>query len=143
MSVLEPFLRDPTVAWGRNGRAQGGSTGATAALESHRDTKEALLKIPGRLSGVYNIKHPHADKIRREYQQRGEPFVSNRGLGSSKDEELPLSVPGQAQRLIDEAVMEENLAQMFFGGGTLLTLISLIVSHALFAHRLVPLDVVS
>jgi serine/threonine-protein kinase ATR len=120
LSVLEPFLRDPTVAWSRSGRAQrseaSSSTKSTATFHDREnaDAKEALLKISGRLNGVYNIVNPAAEDIKREYRVR-EKAYPNRGLGASKDEELPLSVSGQVQRLISEAIMEENLAQMFIG----------------------------
>ena len=34
LSVLEPFLRDPTVAWGRSGRAQRSEIAATASTST-------------------------------------------------------------------------------------------------------------
>ncbi len=144
LSVLEPFLRDPTVAWTRQGRAQqqqgGSSRGGSMAAgnpsfqeRENSDAKDALAKIAGRLNGVYNIIHPAADKIRRESNARGKTIVANRGLGATREEEaLPLSVEGQVQRLIEEAVMEENLAQMFIGS----VLIPLIPHSAFFCFPL-------
>jgi len=125
MAVLEPFLRDPTVAWGRGGRAQRaehiatGSTnrGATTHLPEHTenaDAKEALEKISGRLIGVYNLINPSKYKILKGYSKRKE-IAPRFGLGAAEDEALPLSVEGQVQRLIDEARAEENLAQMYIG----------------------------
>ena len=132
LSVLEPFLQDPTVAWGRTGRAQlssasmtaGGGVGAvvsaagavTSAVQDQEnaEAKEALKKISGRLSGVYNIAHPRAEQMNRAHIQRFKtPLI--KGLGASKKGELPLSVSGQVQRLIDEATAEVNLAQMYIG----------------------------
>ncbi len=123
MSVLEPFLRDPTVAWSRGGRAQraadseslGRSTaGGGFADHENKEARAMLAKISERLSGVYNIHHPNKDKLVRGALKRGEePPI--RGLGASRDESLPLSVPGQVQRLIDEATCEENLVQLYIG----------------------------
>eukprot|EP01034_Spumella_vulgaris_P021660 gene21660-27701_t len=124
MSVLEPFLRDPTVAWSRNGRAQrgdgeasGAGRGQSTSSNLDHENKEArnmLLKISERLSGVYNISHPHRDKFIKACAKRGDEFPS-RGLGAGRDETLPLSVQGQVQRLIDEATAEENLVQLYIG----------------------------
>ena len=127
MAVLEPFLRDPTVAWGRGGRAQraehiatGSSTnnrGAATHLPEHTenaDAKEALEKISGRLIGVYNLINPSKYKILKGYSKRKE-MQPRFGLGAAEDEALPLNVEGQVQRLIDEARAEENLAQMYIG----------------------------
>jgi serine/threonine-protein kinase ATR len=95
LSILEPFLRDPTVAWSRTGRAQrteatgsvsgvGGPGGnsvsrqSTALLdrEMNSEAKEALIKISGRLDGIYNISHPHSERIRREIIARIGNIVS-------------------------------------------------------------------
>lgn len=73
-----------------------------------------LLKISQRLSGVYNIMHPHREKFVRAATRRNEPIPA-RGIGVAKEEMLPLSVPGQVQRLIDEATAPENLVQMYIG----------------------------
>lgn len=118
LSVLEPFLRDPTVAWGRNGKAQqkgvggGGAVGAVGAPNS--DAVAALTTITGRLNGIYNIIHPHQDRIVKGYGSRRQ-MTPTRGLGALKEEALPLSVMGQVQRLIDEAICVYNLAQMYIG----------------------------
>lgn len=125
LSVLEPFIRDPTVAWGRVGRAQqrSASTSATsfstatvAPTINHEnaDAKLALAKISERLNGVYNIIHPNQDEIVLAYYSR-KAIAPSRGIGALKEEALPLSVPGQVQRLIDEATAEANLAQMYVG----------------------------
>jgi hypothetical protein len=126
MSVLEPFLRDPTVAWTRSGRAaQQRSSAAESASEmmtratnfqdhENAEAKETLRKISARLSGVYNIVHPYADRIIEAYHRRNETLPEY-GLGAAKEDGLPLSVSGQVQRLIAEATCEENLAQMYVG----------------------------
>jgi serine/threonine-protein kinase ATR len=121
LSVLEPFIRDPTVQWGRSGRAQ--RTESVEHKEKHApgvfqdnenaDAKEALNKISERLSGIYNITHPHAARIKDAYLKRKASVTV--GIGASKDETLPLSVHGQVQRLIFEATAEENLVQMYIG----------------------------
>ncbi len=174
LSVLEPFLRDPTVAWTRSGRAQreraaaaavdaaGGSAsragGAAAPAappaavleQEHKAAKEMLQKISDRLSGVYNIFHPYRDKFLKAAARRAAASAQSvqqqqvggksaaaaaatattdmsggstgsssssegMGLGASTDEIFTLSVQGQAQRLIDEAVAVENLSQLYVG----------------------------
>jgi serine/threonine-protein kinase ATR len=120
LSVLEPFLRDPTVAWGRQGRAQRSESAASARADvtfqdhDNADAKAALEKITGRLSGIYNIYHPRYDDIIHAYEQRRENLPT-KGICASKEEMLPLSVQGQVQRLIEEAIAVENLAQMYVG----------------------------
>ena len=121
LGVLEPFLRDPTVAWGRSGRAQKADDSGCKAKPrtifadmENADAKAALEKISGRLEGIYNLAHPKAEAITREYVKRHAPLPA-RGLGASRDDNLPLSVEGQVQRMITEAIAEENLAQMYCG----------------------------
>ena len=123
LSILEPFLRDPTVAWGRAGRAQQLKISSFTSNSKHTrpttehdnaDAKEALFKISKRLDGVYNIFHPKAHEISNVYISKN-MTIPNRGIGALEEEELPLSVAGQAQRLIEEAADEVNLAQMYFG----------------------------
>ncbi len=125
MSVLEPFLRDPTVAWGRGGRAQrgdvegsgvgkGGQSTSSCVENENKEARGMLLKISERLSGVYNVSHPHREKFVRACVKRGEELPA-RGLGAGRDETLPLSVQGQVVRLIDEATAEENLVQLYIG----------------------------
>lgn len=74
LSVLEPFLRDPTVAWsGRSGRAQrvegAGSSrqGAIFREQENTEVRAMLNTIGGRLEGIYNLRHPHGDRIRKAY----------------------------------------------------------------------------
>lgn len=124
IGVLEPFIRDPTVAWGRGGRAQqregmisSTSSGSNMFQDTeNKDAEDALMNISERLSGVYNVVHPKARKIINAYrsQSRSMPKV---GLASSQEDalNLPLSVEGQVDRLITEATAEINLAQMYHG----------------------------
>ena len=70
MGVLEPFIRDPTVSWGRAGRAQRTESvtrGPIGAIQDNdnTDAKEALLKIMERLNGVYNLCHPSGEDVIR------------------------------------------------------------------------------
>ncbi|CAM9291538.1 unnamed protein product [Discosporangium mesarthrocarpum] len=114
LSVLEPFLEDPTVGWGRSGRAQRaddlGGEGGVAHDDLHReseneDAKRVLRVIKERLEGRYNLRlppHAHRDK------------GSVKG-GAEQGSDLPLSVQGQVHRLIMEATSQENLCQMYVG----------------------------
>jgi phosphatidylinositol kinase/protein kinase (PI-3 family) len=42
LSVVEPFLRDPTVAWGRGGRAQREEGGMTNGKSSSRGSRDEM-----------------------------------------------------------------------------------------------------
>ena len=127
LSVLEPFIRDPTVAWSRSGkgaqqRDRAPAAAAKATLKpgkEYSDTenveaRELLTKINDRLSGIYNLSHPKQNAIIAAYRQRNQN-TPLRGLGAIPEEALPLSTPGQIQRLIEEATCEYNLAQMYIG----------------------------
>ena len=39
----------------------------------------------------------------------------DRATGAKKPDELPLSVPGQVERLLKEATADTNLCRMYFG----------------------------
>lgn len=122
LSILEPFLSDPTVAWGRRGRAQKSAQidVASVSKSSHvhdtenKEARDMLHKISARLIGIYNVMHPHREKLLNGAVQKGD-LPPSRGIGPSRDELLPLSVAGQVQRLIDEATAVENLAQLYIG----------------------------
>jgi serine/threonine-protein kinase ATR len=123
LSVVEPFIRDPTVSWGRSGRAQrnndvdmSGAKQVAIHDVENKDAEQALRKISQRLSGVYNIINPNAKLIVATYHaNKAAPSSTSMGLGAYQEEELPLSVTGQVQRLIEEATAEINLAQMYIG----------------------------
>ena len=124
LSVIEPFVKDPTVAWQRSGRAQQ----KTDVVKEKQPTKQGkdyvdvenseavkcLTMISGRLSGLYNLTHPNFDKITKAYYNRKQ-IPPSLGLGACKEEILPLSVSGQVSRLIQEATCDMNLAQMYIG----------------------------
>jgi serine/threonine-protein kinase ATR len=70
LSVIEPFIKDPTVSWGRGGRAQrlndnglfslGASKQHAMASGKFQDMENknaeiALRNIEQRLTGIYNI----------------------------------------------------------------------------------------
>lgn len=76
LSVLEPFIRDPTVSWNRSSSGSKAGRGKTTGRTGgHRDTEnedaDRLLKtISERLDGIYNIKHPHAAAIIQACKKR-------------------------------------------------------------------------
>jgi phosphatidylinositol kinase/protein kinase (PI-3 family) len=76
LSVLEPFIRDPTVTWNRssaaNVRKKGAEIAARGAQSEDEDEDAArLLKtISERLDGIYNLKHPHAPAIVQAIKKR-------------------------------------------------------------------------
>jgi serine/threonine-protein kinase ATR len=135
LSVLEPFLRDPTVSWSRTGRAQKNmenwdisvnNNQNSAILNTNKQTSnfhdhenkeatEMLQKISERLNGIYNIFHPNRERILRGYKKRNEVMLTSKGIGALKEDALPFSIQGQVNKLIDEASAEENLAQLYIG----------------------------
>ncbi|KAF4325589.1 hypothetical protein BBO99_00000354 [Phytophthora kernoviae] len=109
-SVLESFIHDPLVEWGRRGKATQSSSSSgksVAELSSERskeETRLVLKTIDDRLRGIYNL----GDAIR--------PLVSSAHRNIlPENEPLPLSVQGQVDKLIHEATSLENLAQMYIG----------------------------
>lgn len=124
LGVLEPFIRDPTVCWDRQGKAQTAAAAAGAggdrrhpAAVSDADNASALAviqRITERLSGIYNLYHPRYEAMKASYDAKNK-LPPSRGLGALKGDCLPLSVQGQVQRLIEEATAVENLCQMFVG----------------------------
>uniref|UniRef100_K3WHU5 Serine/threonine-protein kinase ATR n=1 Tax=Globisporangium ultimum (strain ATCC 200006 / CBS 805.95 / DAOM BR144) TaxID=431595 RepID=K3WHU5_GLOUD len=112
-SVLESFIHDPLVEWGRKGKATQSAAGAPSATRSIADisndrskeeTRIILKTIDDRLRGIYNL----GDAIR--------PHVSSSHRSIlPENETLPLSVQGQVDKLIHEATSHENLAQMYIG----------------------------
>ncbi|EEY63983.1 phosphatidylinositol kinase (PIK-L4) [Phytophthora infestans T30-4] len=109
-SVLESFIHDPLVEWGRRGKttqSDAVSSKTAAELSSERskqETRLVLRAIDDRLRGIYNL----GDAIR--------PLVSSSHRNIlPENETLPLSVQGQVDKLIDEATSNENLAQMYIG----------------------------
>ena len=106
MSVLESFLHDPLVEWSRGGKMRRNrenlKSGAT--LSGGNEEAKAILKtIDERLRGIYNF---HRAVAQRQQSQKET---------NEHEELLPLSVQGQVERLIREAVSDENLAQMYIG----------------------------
>ena len=87
LSVLEPFLRDPSVSWNRSGRAQRlddsriGKDQQREVRDSENElATEMLQKIDARLNGVYNLTHPYRERILRFYQKKA---ASVAGVGST------------------------------------------------------------
>ena len=120
LNVLEPFLRDPTVAWSRGGRAQKNDQATNSKQQLHNEDQvnneatEMMARIAARLSGEYYFFHPGRDKLIRGAKSRNQQIPS-KGVGPARDELMPLSISGQAKKLIDEATAIENLAQLYYG----------------------------
>ena len=103
MSVLESFLHDPLVEWSRGGKVRrhrdavhSTFTNGMGSSGGNEEAKAILKTIDQRLRGIYNFNRTPKQK-------------------SDHDENLPLSVHGQVECLIQEAVSDENLAQMYIG----------------------------
>ena len=118
LSVLEPFLKDPIIDWKRYRSQQqqvsntsGGSSSNKQGASEDRQTKEAkrsINVIDERLRGIYNLRNPNLKRIKR-----------SDAVTTHEDSELthmlPLSVEGQAHKMIAEATSSENLVQMYVG----------------------------
>lgn len=103
-SVLESFIHDPLVEWGRKGKATQGNMNDLSSDRSKEETRIILQTIDGRLNGIYNL----GEGIRQMVSS------SHRNI-LPENETLPLSVQGQVDKLIHEATSHENLAQMYIG----------------------------
>lgn len=103
-SVLESFIHDPLVEWGRKGKATQGNMNDFSSDRSKEETRIILQTIDGRLNGIYNL----GEGIRQTVSS------SHRNI-LPENETLPLSVQGQVDKLIHEATSHENLAQMYIG----------------------------
>lgn len=119
LSVLESFVHDPLVEWSRSKHQSlnhhpshaGPTTSSSSSPSKSEAAKLILKKIDERLSGIYNLQVPRSSNTRR----KGTLGQSRKGEKVHEEGLLPLSVQGQVDRLIQEAVSEENLAQMYFG----------------------------
>lgn len=111
-SVLEPFVNDSAVHWDHNHTRAGGA--------AFYGSISPLLLLSERLEGIYNLRVP--TKPRRKHGSRGTAAAQSAALpgggsaggssGRPADVALPLSVPGQVQKLIHEATALENLCQV-------------------------------
>ena len=93
-SVLESFVHDPLVEWGRSKSKQSVHVVRKVVASNEQVNSEAktmLKTIDDRVRGIWNLGK------------------------ASHHETLPLSVKGQVDRLIAEATSDENLAQMYVG----------------------------
>lgn len=106
LSVLEPFLKDPVIDWKRY-RSQQKSKGSTQDRQT-KEAKRSINVIDERLKGIYNLRNPNLKKIRR---------TDGLAMDQQDDEhsQLPLSVEGQAHKMIAEATSIENLVQLYVG----------------------------
>merc|ERR1719506_2927072 len=96
VSVLEPFLQDPTVGWDRLGRAQRDDNlrKRSSRQGAFVDSKKVLHTVRGRLRGIYNLRQSHMWPART---------VRPKPPAGLTDSNLELSVQGQTHRLIQEA----------------------------------------
>jgi serine/threonine-protein kinase ATR len=103
LSVLDPFVNDPIIDWRRYRGQQQGS-------RQEQEARRSIRVVNERLQGMYNLPNPNLRAIRRtdllQTPQDNYDEVANL---------LPLSVEGQAHRLIAEATSNENLVQMYVG----------------------------
>jgi serine/threonine-protein kinase ATR len=127
LSVLEPFLQDPTVGWGRTGRAQQDGTivssesacGDLARDIENEDARRTLKTIEERLSGMYNLRLPSKTKASsaKSSGRSSKAGLNNKSPGGSGGDarEIPLSIKGQVHRLIHESTSQANLCKMYIG----------------------------
>jgi phosphatidylinositol kinase/protein kinase (PI-3 family) len=108
ISVLEPFLRDPTVGWDRQGKAQQATAQQVRSSSDIFDPRDVLVTVRERLRGVYNLRNSHAWGTKSSSNKPQPPT----GI---TDSSMEFSVQGQVQRLIEEATSDENLCQMYVG----------------------------
>ncbi|KAA0160855.1 hypothetical protein FNF28_05277 [Cafeteria roenbergensis] len=122
LSVLEPFVHDPLVEWNRkskrgsdSGGGRGsdrvGSDGGMLPLTGvggetvQMEGLEVMRRTAERIAGFYNYGHTAGEVALASGRAAGNP-----GAGGT-----PLSVEGQAHRLIAEATSHENLCRLYVG----------------------------
>ena len=105
LSVLEPFLKDPIIDWKKQRSQQ--SQKRTKGMANTSEAKRSITVIDGRLRGIYNLRNPNLNKVQR-----------SDGYSVDEDEMshiVPLSIEGQAHRMINEATNKENFVQLYIG----------------------------
>lgn len=90
MSIVRPFVYDPLVSWPR-------SPNSISSHNAERTNEQAVEHI-------------------RNIEQRLQGIIKTKGRVSS----IPLSVEGQTDNLIEEAMSVDNLCQMYIGWGAYL-----------------------
>jgi serine/threonine-protein kinase ATR len=109
LSVLEPFLKDPVIDWKRYRSQQKSRKGGSTEDRQTKEAKRSINVIDERLKGIYNLRNPNHQKIRR---------TDGLSMDQQDDEQshlLPLSVEGQVHKMIAEATSVENLVQLYVG----------------------------
>ena len=108
ISVLETFVHDPCVEW------SSARSSSRSHQQQHGDrtdseaAKHILRTIDSRLRGMFT---PRASPAHQNQARR----LAGTSTGQSELHSLPLSINGQADRLIKEASSELNLSQMYIG----------------------------
>jgi len=90
MSALRPFIFDPLVDWTLRDKSK--KKGQGSGEEGNKPGQDALARVQDRLDGLV-----HSDKKRKGYLN------------------TPLSVEGQVDHVIREAMSMENLSAMYWG----------------------------
>jgi len=127
LSVLEPFVKDPVIDWGRRkshktAKAIGTNNNSSSKHEQREEqkyltehAKRNINTIDERLKGIYNLRNPNLRKISRQ-DGNGSQHYNNHLLDEDESAMLvPLSVEGQVHKMIAEATSHENLLQLYIG----------------------------
>lgn len=106
LAILEPFLTDPVINWKK-------SRGQQRRLEKNSvlETKRQMAVIEQRLQGHYNVRVPKHRLVGQK--QRVQLRDSENTLDHHTT--IPLSVEGQAHKMITEATDPENLLRLYYG----------------------------
>lgn len=108
LSVLEPFLKDPIIDWRRHRSQQKQGKSSSSSNSETAQAKRSIKVIDERLRGIYNLRNPNLQKVKR-----------TDGWSVDQDDEMthlmPLSVEGQVHKMISEATSHENLVQLYVG----------------------------
>ena len=96
MAALRPFYFDPLSDWTK------GKKKLETGEEGNEKAVEILKNVEDKLNGLVKSKKKEEEERKRKSK-------------SSSSVNLPLSVEGQVQFLINEATSQDNLSQMFVG----------------------------
>jgi len=118
LSVLESFVVDPLVEWTRSRQGDAATNQEEQAKLQKELAREKYNGIGERLSGIVRDREllaqqsKHGQKLTRRSLTRSPDQTVAPGIANTF-ETLPVSVQGQVERLIKEAIDEDKLSRMF------------------------------
>lgn len=114
MAVLEAFVYDPLINWRLLTAAAAPAEPSPTSLGSE-DSEEPSQSSSYRNRSIPEPEGMAGDEMRNERALAVIRRVEKKLRGRDFGNDLPLDVPTQVQKLIDEATSHENLCQCYIG----------------------------